>query len=306
MQRLRELWIAFRNFAILFSFIMNFIVLLVLIFVVLLIFQIKNGIADPLLQGLHSNFVGLDEARIQTEIQVNDEIPINFTLPVSDQIPINFTLPVSDNTDVYLTEDVVIDNVPAYFAIEGGAGNISGTVDIRLPAETRLPIRLSLSVPVEQTVPININVPVQQTIPVSLTVPVDIPLNETQLHEPFNNLRNLFEPYVRALGNLPSDWGDVPAFVGDVMSGNVNLMAPTDYTRNPWKGFEGELPAEPSASESPAPDGTPVEGTPTAPEGTTPIAPVDGGTPVTETPPPPVQQQMTPTFTPFGATPVGG
>ncbi|MBI5928521.1 MAG: hypothetical protein HY862_04390 [Chloroflexi bacterium] len=301
MQRLRELWIAFRNFAIVFSFIMNFILLLVLINVVLLIFQIKNGIAEPLLQGLHSNFVGLDEARIQTEIQVNDEIPINFTLPVSDEIPINFTLPVSDNTDVYLTEDVVIDNVPAYFAIEGGAGNISGTVDIRLPAETRLPIRLSLSVPVEQTVPININVPVQQTIPVSLTVPVDIPLNETQLHEPFNNLRNLFEPYVRALGNLPSNWGDVPAFVGDVLSGNVNLMNPTNYTRDPWKGFEGE-----QTPESPAPDGTPVEGATVTPDGTTPSAPVEGGTPITETPPPPPIQQMTPTFTPFGATPVGG
>lgn len=300
MQRAREFWIAFRNFAIMFSFIINFIVLLVLLFVVLLIFQIKNGIAEPLLQGLHSNFVGLDEARIQTEIQVNDEIPINFTLPVSDQIPINFTLPVVDNTDVYLTEDVVIDNVPAYFAIEGGAGNISGTVDIRLPAETRLPIRLALQVPVEQTVPININVPVQQTIPVSLTVPVDIPLSETQLDEPFTNLKDLFEPYVRALGNLPSNWGDVPAFVGDILSGNVNLLAPTDYTRDPWKGFEGIETGEPPTAE-----GTPADGTSGATDGSTPTPTIDSGTPATQVPPPPIQE-MTPTFTPFGSTPVGG
>jgi hypothetical protein len=301
MQRTREFWIAFRNFAILFSFIMNFVVLLVLIFVVLLIFQIKNGIAEPLLQGLHSNFVGLNEARIQTEIQVNDEIPIDFTLPVNDSIPISFTLPVSDSTDVYLTEEVVIDNVPAFFAIDGGGGQISGTVDIRLPAETRLPIRLSLSVPVDQTIPINLTVPVQQTIPVSLTVPVDIPLSETQLTEPFSNLRDLLEPYVRALGNLPNNWSDVPAFVGDALSGNVNLLSPTDYTRDPWKGFEGETPEGEPTEDATSGDATPLapDATPESPAAT----PVEGGPTIntTETPVTPQQPQPTPTITPFGS-----
>jgi hypothetical protein len=276
MQRTREFWNAFRNFAILFSFIMNFVLLVILLFVVLLIFQIKNGIAEPLLQGLHSNFVGLNEAKIETEVQVNDTIPIDFDLPVSD------------STDVYLTEEVVIENVPAFFAIEGGGGTIRGTVDIRLPAETRLPIRLSLLVPVEQT------------IPVTLNVPVNIPLSETQLTEPFTNLRDLLEPYVRIVDNLPDNWSDVPGFAGDAMSGDVNLLGSTDYTRRPWKGFglQGQ-PGEQAATPSAEPSG---QETPPATE--TPVAPIDGSISPTATwTPTPPDFNPTPTFTPFGFQP---
>lgn len=210
MQRMREFWNAFRNFAIFFSFIMNFVVMLVLLFVVMLIFDIKNGIAEPLIDGLHANFVGLNNANIRTTVNVDDEIPIDFDLTVAD------------TTVVTLTQDVAINGVPAYFVIAGGGGDITGTVDIVLPAGTPLTIDLSLLVPV------------QQTIPISLPVEVDIALSDTELAVPFTNLRNLFEPYVKALDNLPSGWGEVRSFTFDAIDGEVDLTASTDCSENPW------------------------------------------------------------------------
>src|SRR5205814_10677651 len=82
-------WNGFKNFAILFSFIANFVLVIVLLFVVLLIFQIKNGIAEPLLVGLHSSFVGLDEARILTTIKVDDTIHFNDHIFVKNMIIVN-------------------------------------------------------------------------------------------------------------------------------------------------------------------------------------------------------------------------
>jgi hypothetical protein len=159
--------------------------------------------------------------------------------------------------------------VPAFFVIEGGGGTIRGNVNIRLPAETRLPIRMSMVVPVEQTIPVNLN------------VPVDIALADTQLSEPFTNLRNLLEPYVRILDNLPGGWKDVPSFVGDVMSGKINLLRSTEATRNPWPGF--------SASTATTEDETPP-----------PVVPVEGGISPTATfTPTPLDFNPTPTFTPF-------
>jgi len=54
------------------------------------------------------------------------------------------------------------------------------------------------------------------------------------LAEPFTNLRNLFEPFVKALDNLPSGWGEVRSFTFDAIDGDVDLTAPTDCSENPW------------------------------------------------------------------------
>ena len=59
-----------------FSFIVNIILVCVLLVLGLLIFQIKNNIADPLVGGLHGSFVGLDEATIDWTIPVRDTIPV--------------------------------------------------------------------------------------------------------------------------------------------------------------------------------------------------------------------------------------
>ncbi|GAB4434454.1 MAG: hypothetical protein Kow00120_00770 [Anaerolineae bacterium] len=179
----RTLWSAFKDFAILFSFIMNFVLLVIVIILGLLIFDIKNGILEPLIDGLHQNFILLDEADIIRQ------------LPVQDEIPVQFTLLVEDSINVTLTDDVNLTR-PATFNLPGGGGNISGTVNLRLPAGLELPIALSLPVEVDEMVPVN------------LLVDVEIPLDETQLHRPFYGLRMLLEPYVTLIDALPGSWSE--------------------------------------------------------------------------------------------------
>lgn len=213
MQQFRVWWNSFKTVAIWISFITNIVFLIVLILLVMQLFQIKNGILEPLVDGLHRNFVGLDEAVIVR------------TIEVSDNVPVIFDLPVNQRTSVTLTEDVPI-AANATFTLPGGGGLINGRVDIVLPQNLVLPIELTM------------NVPVNTQIPIELPVEVEIPLNETQLHDPFVNLRELLEPYVRMLDNLPERWGQVPDFLIDVMQGEgVDLFVPTSESADPWPGF---------------------------------------------------------------------
>ena len=87
---------------------------------------------------------------------------------------------------------------------------------------------------------------------------VEIPLNETQLHDPFVNLRDLLEPYVRVLDHLPSNWGDVPDFTIDAIQGDgVNLVSPSEDSADPWPGFTTGTRAQPVESPAQAPITTP-------------------------------------------------
>jgi hypothetical protein len=52
-------------------------------------------------------------------------------------------------------------------------------------------------------------VPVKLTVPVRLTVPVDIPLAETELHEPFVGLQQVIGPYYQLIQTLPGSWAEV-------------------------------------------------------------------------------------------------
>jgi hypothetical protein len=173
-------WQAFKTFAILFSFTMNLVLLLVLLVAAPLILPIVNDIAKPLVGGLNQSFVEMGEATIVRTIQVEDEIPISFMLPLST------------NTVVRLTEPVALSAVPARFVLPGGGGAINGTVSLELPAGLDLPVALSLEVPVEQMVPVN------------LAVDVNIPMAETELGRPFNTLQALFGPLDRLLSRLPA------------------------------------------------------------------------------------------------------
>ena len=131
---------------------------------------IQAKVVDEVLGGLHRNFVEMDMAHIVT------------TIDVSAEIPVVFDLPVVTNTTVVLTEDVPITG--ARVSLNTGGLNIyNAPTDIILPAGTSLPIALSISVPV------------QTTIPISLTVPVDIPLAQTDLHNPFVGLKDVIKPY---------------------------------------------------------------------------------------------------------------
>lgn len=173
-------WQAFKNFAIIFSFVVNFILILVLGVVAILLFPFLSNMVTPLVGGLDESFAEMNEASIVQSIAVDDTMPISFDLPL-DQ-----------STDVILSQDVAL-NVPATFTLPAGGGTINGRVDITLPAGQVLPVNLSMIVPVSQT------------IPVALDVPVEIPLDKTELATPFARLVELFGPLTGFLEGLPED-----------------------------------------------------------------------------------------------------
>ena len=171
-------WQAFKTFAIIFSFTVNIILLIVLLLIAPLIIPIVDSIAKPIVGGLNNSFVDMSKATIVRTINVEDEIPIAFNLPLDTE------------TDVVLAKAVPL-SVPAQFNLPGGGGSINGQVAIELPQGLVLPVQLKLDVPVEEQ------------IPVALAVNVEIPLEETDLGQPFNTLRGLFEPLNNLLIKLP-------------------------------------------------------------------------------------------------------
>src|SRR5262249_40142453 len=158
-------WRSFKDVAILISFITNFIVIVILLFVVLLIFQIKTFAADQLINGLYKSFVGLDESHIITTINVSEPA-----------LPVNLNIPLQQNTKVTLTDDVLLSGAKTSFILNGVP--VSTTATIVLPKGLALPVAL------------NLNVPVSSSIPVNLKVPVNIAVADTQLHDPITSLRS--------------------------------------------------------------------------------------------------------------------
>ena len=195
----RKPWEAFKTAAILLSFVINIVLLFVagaLLVSAPRVFDLRNQIAAPLLNGLHDGFVDMDNAHIRTTITVNDSIVVDDTLPVV------FDLPLQTQTVVTLTQPVLITG--ATVDISGGVLVISDApTTILLPANTPLPVELSLVVPVSQTVPVHLDVPVR------LTVPVDIALSQTDLHQPFADLRDLVAPYKSLVNQTPATWREM-------------------------------------------------------------------------------------------------
>lgn len=195
---------------IIFSFIVNIILVLVLLALGLLIFEIKNNIADPLIGGLHGSFVGLDQATI------------DYTIPVRDTIPVRLTIPLKTNTTVVLTQAVPL-SATANIILNGSS--VPTPVSLQLPVGLQLPVALDLEVLVDQP------------LDIALDVRAVIPLEQTQLHDVADNLRLLFEPLAVALDNLPADFNEAGVFVNQIVSGNApNLLEPgPDF--EPWPGF---------------------------------------------------------------------
>jgi len=128
-----------------------------------------NDQAAGLLGGLYTNFVKMDQATISS------------TIPVDAVIPLNITVPVQATTQISLAERVVIPN--AHVRINTGGLNIDADAVVTLPANT--PLTVNLNFPLQ----------VQNSIPIHLDVPVNIPLNHTELHEPFVGLQKVVEPW---------------------------------------------------------------------------------------------------------------
>ena len=156
--------------------VMSITVNIILIVILLIMFQMLGaiqGTADDkisgLLGGLYTNFVKMDQATISS------------TIPVDAVIPLNIIVPVQTTTRIILAESVVIPN--AHVRITTGAMNINADAVVTLPANT--PLMVTLDFPLT----------VQNSIPIHLDVPVNIPLDQTELHEPFVGLQKVVEPW---------------------------------------------------------------------------------------------------------------
>lgn len=148
------------------------------------VFKVKQTLTNELVGGLYYNFVLMDQAEIST------------TILVEDRIPVQFDLPLDQHTRVVLSEPTPINNARVSLST-GGLNITNAPADIVLPAGTELPVHLNLVVPVDAE------------IPVVLNVPVSIPLDETELHQPFTGLQEVVSPYYDMLNELPGSWREV-------------------------------------------------------------------------------------------------
>ncbi|NSW52876.1 MAG: hypothetical protein HPY85_10260 [Anaerolineae bacterium] len=158
------------------------VLLAVLIGVAVNLFPLVNQLNQNLVGSLYNSFVDMDNARIQT------------TIPISAEVPAQFDLQLDTYTSVVLSEDVYIEG--ASVDLRTGGMVITGApTDIKLPKDTELPVHLVLTVPVDEM------------IPVVMDVAVDIPVNETDLHQPFQNLQKTLLPYYIWMWSLPDNLG---------------------------------------------------------------------------------------------------
>ena len=157
---------------------MSITVNVILIVILLIVFQMLGAIqgtandkVSGLLGGLYTNFVKMDQANIRTSIHVEKDIPVQFSLNVSGP------------TNVTLSQPVTISGATVW--VQTGGLNIrDANATIVLPAGVILPITIE-----------NLVVPVDQKVPAILDVPVDIPLAQTELHEPFVGLQQVVRPW---------------------------------------------------------------------------------------------------------------
>ena len=157
---------------------MSITVNIILIVILLILFQMLGAIQGTandkvagLLGGLYANFVKMDQANIKTSIHVEKDIPVQFSLNVSGP------------TNVTLSQPVTISGATVW--VQTGGLNIrDANATIVLPAGVVLPINIE-----------NLVVPVDQKVPAILDVPVDIPLAQTELHEPFVGLQQVVKPW---------------------------------------------------------------------------------------------------------------
>jgi len=168
-------WLAFEKFALLFSFVVNVILLIVVLVLLGMVIPIRDYIARPMMNNVMTEIDRLGETHIETEITVEDQIQVKFDLPLKQKV------------NVTTTEPVLIEN-NASFVLPGGGGYIRGRVSLYLPADTTLPVMLDTTVPVDQMVPI------------TMTVPVDINLGDTDLKKSVDNFKALLEPVDSLLG----------------------------------------------------------------------------------------------------------
>jgi hypothetical protein len=176
MKRWEILWLAFEKLAIIFSFVVTFTLVMVLLAAAIgawqqrsLLESVRAGLACDTVTGLNTMLVDFENAVITR------------TISISQTIPVQFDQPLDKNLNVELTENVSLSR-PTTFVFPAGGGQINGTVYLDLPEGQVLPVHMRTSVGVSQT------------LPVQMEVAVAIPLKETELGLVIRQLQDLLAP----------------------------------------------------------------------------------------------------------------
>jgi hypothetical protein len=212
-ERAKGFWSRIREFAIVFSFVVNVILVLVVLVLLTQVLTIKDQIVGPLVYGLDESFASLGDATISTTIPIRQQLPVKFNLPIRFDTPAKFNLPVmfmlplnQETTVTTLTPTPI--NTTVNLSL-GQFGRINAPISLNLPPGTPLRIRLNMNIPVSTTVAVNQMIPVSTTVSVNQMIPVvfdqsaQIKLGPSGLSPVVAKLRGVVKPYVVIMRSLP-------------------------------------------------------------------------------------------------------
>jgi len=212
-ERAKGFWSRIREFAIVFSFVVNVILVLVVLVLLTQVFAIKDQIVGPLVYGLDESFASLGDATISTTIPIRQQLPVKFNLPIrfdtpaKFNLPVTFMLPLNQETTVTTLTPTPI-NTTVNLSL-GQFGRINAPISLNLPPGTPLRIRLNMNIPVSTTVAVNQMIPVSTTVSVDQMIPVvfdqsaQIKLGPSGLSPVVAKLRGVVKPYVVIMRSLP-------------------------------------------------------------------------------------------------------
>ncbi len=178
----------FQTTAIIFSFVINLILVLVVIVLATQYFAIKDQVS-LLVNGLDRSFAQLGEATIDTTIPISQQLRVAFDLPVK------FDLPLEQDTTVTTLTPTPI-NTTVNLSL-GQFGRINAPISLNLPAGTPLRIKLAMKIPVSTVVKVD------QTVPVKFDQNAKIKLGPSGLDPVVYQLRGVVKPYVALIQQLP-------------------------------------------------------------------------------------------------------
>ncbi len=175
-------WDWFQNLAILFSLLMNLLLIAggVLLWrqyqankeILNVVQSLPETEIQPLVKGIADGFESMQSSTITT------------TIPINEIVPISLDIPVQQTTVIQLTEPILLNDLPVTVRLLGEAGTINGITDITLPEGTLLPIALDM------------NILVNDTIQVAFPVDVSIPVSDTELSEGLVGIRKSFDDHL--------------------------------------------------------------------------------------------------------------
>ncbi|MCJ7738302.1 MAG: hypothetical protein MUQ10_13490 [Anaerolineae bacterium] len=84
--------------------------------------QLKPNLFERLLDSIDVEFVGLSEADVDTQIEINECVDVVFDLRLDEPMLISLYLPIEQDIDVVLIEDVPLTNMPTTLTPPGGGG----------------------------------------------------------------------------------------------------------------------------------------------------------------------------------------